>query len=169
MTHQERKENGFVLLRKEEDVKIAIASDHAGYELKEGILAYLSERGIQYEDFGCGPGEKVNYVEFGEKATKSVCSGQSDRAILVCGTGLGMAIVANKFKGIRATPCLDEYSTEMSRSHNDSNCLTLGGRILPLDEALNIVRIWLDTEFEGGRHQERLRKIFEIEERNFKP
>ncbi len=149
-------------------MKIAVASDHAGYELKEGILAYLSERGIQYEDFGCGAGESVNYVEYGEKATKSVCSGQSDRAILVCGTGLGMAIVANKFKGIRATPCLDEYSTEMSRSHNDSNCLTLGGRILPLDEALNIVRIWLDTEFEGGRHQERLQKIFDLEGRNFK-
>jgi ribose 5-phosphate isomerase B len=169
MTHQERKENGFILLIKEEDVKIATASDHAGYELKEGILVYLSERGIQYEDFGCRPEERVDYVEFGEKAVKSVCSGQNDRAILVCGTGLGMAIVANKFKGIRAAPCQDEYSTEMSRSHNDSNCLTLGGRILPLDEALNIVRIWLDTEFEGGRHQERLRKIFEIEERNFKP
>jgi len=169
MTHQERKENGFILLRKEEDVKIAAASDHAGYELKEGILAYLSQRGIQYEDFGCGPEERVDYVEFGEKAVKSVCSGQSDRAILVCGTGLGMAIVANKFKGIRATPCLDEYSTEMSRSHNDSNCLTLGGRVLPLDEALNIVRIWLDTVFEGGRHQDRLQKIFDLEERNFKP
>ncbi len=150
-------------------MKIAMASDHAGYELKKGILAYLSERGVQYEDFGCGPDEKVNYVEFGEKAAKSVCSGQTDRAILICGTGLGMAIVANKFKGIRATPCLDEYSTEMSRCHNDSNCLTLGGRILPLDEALNIVRIWLDTEFEGGRHQDRLQKIFEIEEKNFKP
>ncbi|MGD8535850.1 MAG: ribose 5-phosphate isomerase B [Candidatus Aminicenantes bacterium] len=150
-------------------MKIAIASDHAGYELKKGILAYLSEREIQYEDFGCGPGEKVNYVEFGEKASKSVCSGRSDRAILVCGTGLGMAIVANKFKGIRATPCLDEYSTEMSRCHNDSNCLTLGGRILPLDEALNIVRIWLDTEFEGGRHQDRIQKILDLEERNFKP
>lgn len=150
-------------------MKIAVASDHAGYELKESILAYLSERGIQVEDFGCGPGERVNYVEFGEKAVQSVCSGQSDRALLVCGTGLGMAIVANKFKGIRATPCQDEYSAEMSRSHNDSNCLTLGGRILPSDEAVNIVRIWLDTEFEGGRHQDRLQKIFELEERNFKP
>jgi ribose 5-phosphate isomerase B len=169
MTHQERKETGFILLKKEEDVKIATASDHAGYELKKGILAYLSERGIQFEDFGCGPEERVNYVEFGEKAVKSVCSGQYDRAILVCGTGLGMAIVANKFKGIRATPCQDEYSTEMSRCHNDSNCLTLGGRILPLDEALNIVRIWLETEFEGGRHQDRLQKIFDLEEKNFKP
>ncbi len=169
MTHQEIKETGFIRLRKEEDVKIATASDHAGYELKQSILAYLSERGIEYEDFGCGPEERVDYVEFGEKAVKSVCSGQSDRAILVCGTGLGMTIVANKFKGIRATPCQDEYSTEMSRSHNDSNCLTLGGRVLPQDEALNIVRIWLDTEFEGGRHQDRLQKIFDLEERNFKP
>jgi len=97
-----------------------------------------------------------------------VSSGEYDRAILVCGTGLGMAIVANKHKGVRATPCLDEYSAEMSRRHNDSNCLTLGGRIVPLDEALSVVRIWLETEFEGGRHQRRIDKIFDIEERNFK-
>ncbi|TEU03599.1 MAG: ribose 5-phosphate isomerase B [Candidatus Aminicenantes bacterium] len=150
-------------------MKIAVASDHAGYELKKGVMDYLSERGIEHQDFGCRHGERVDYVDFGEKAVQSVCSGKHDRAVLVCGTGLGMAIVANKFKGIRATSCLDEYATEMSRSHNDSNCLTLGGRILPLDEALHIVRIWLDTEYEGGRHQERLQKIFDLEERNFKP
>ncbi len=150
-------------------MKIAVASDHAGYELKKGILDYLSERGIPHEDFGCGPEEKVNYVDFGAKAVQSICSGRNARAILVCGTGLGMAIVANKFKGIRATPCLDEYSSEMSRKHNDSNCLTLGGRILPLDEAVNVVRIWLDTEYEGGRHQERIQKILDLEEKNFRP
>ncbi len=150
-------------------MKIAVASDHAGYELKMGILSYLSERGILYEDFGCGPEERVDYVDFGEKAVQSVCFGKHDRAILVCGTGLGMTIVANKFKGIRATLCFDEYSAEMSRSHNDSNCLTLGGRVIPLDEALNAVRIWLDTEYEGGRHQDRLQKIIDLEERNFKP
>lgn len=150
-------------------MKIAVASDHAGFELKKGILDYLSEREIPHEDFGCGPEEKVNYVDFGEKAIQSLCSGRNDRAILVCGTGLGMAIVANKFKGIRATPCLDEYSSEMSRRHNDSNCLTLGGRILPLDEAVNVVRIWLDTEYEGGRHQERIQKILDLEEKNFRP
>ncbi|MBA7642458.1 putative sugar phosphate isomerase YwlF [subsurface metagenome] len=149
-------------------MKIATASDHAGYEIKKGIIAYLSERGINYEDFGCGPGEKVDYVDYAEKAIKRVSSGEYDRAILVCGTGLGMAIVANKHKGIRATPCLDDYMAEMSRRHNDSNCLTLGGRIVPLDEALNIVRIWLETEFEGERHQRRIDKIFDIEERNFK-
>lgn len=149
-------------------MKIATASDHAGYELKKGIIAYLSEKGINYEDFGCGPDEKVDYVDYAEKAIKRVSSGEYDRAILVCGTGLGMAIVANKHKGIRATPCLDDYSAEMSRRHNDSNCLTLGGRIVPLDEALSVVRIWLETEFEGERHQRRIDKIFDIEERNFK-
>lgn len=149
-------------------MKIATASDHAGYELKKGIIAYLSEKGINYEDFGCGPGEKVDYVDYAEKAVEKVSSGEYDRAILVCGTGLGMAIVANKHKGIRATPGLDDYTAEMSRRHNDSNCLTLGARIVPLDEALNIVRIWLETEFEGERHQRRIDKIFDIEERNFK-
>ncbi len=149
-------------------MKIATASDHAGYELKKGIIAYLSEKGINYEDFGCGPDEKVDYVDYAEKAIKRVSSGEYDRAILVCGTGLGMAIVANKHKGIRATSCLDDYTAEMSRRHNDSNCLTLGARIVSQDEALNIVRIWLETEFEGERHQRRIDKIFDIEERNFK-
>jgi len=149
-------------------VKIATASDHAGYELKKEIIAYLSKEGIQHQDFGCGPGEKVDYVDYAEKAAEKVSSGEYDRAILVCGSGLGMAIAANKFKGIRATPCFDDYSAEMSRRHNDSNCLTVGARIVFLDEALNIVRIWLETEYEGGRHQRRIDKIFDIEERNFK-
>ncbi len=149
-------------------MKIATASDHAGYELKKGIIAYLSEKEIKHEDFGCGPDEKVDYVDYAEKAVEKVSSGEYDRAILVCGTGLGMAIVANKHQGIRAAPCFDDYTAEMSRRHNDSNCLTLGARIVPLDEALNIVRIWLETEFEGDRHQRRIDKIFDIEERNFK-
>jgi len=149
-------------------VKIATASDHAGYELKKEVIAYLSEKGIEYEDFGCGPDEKVDYVDYGEKAARKVVSGEYDRAILVCGTGVGMAIVGNKHKGIRATPCLDDYTAEMSRAHNDSNCLTIGARVISQDKALNIVRIWLETEYEGGRHQGRIDKIFDIEERNFK-
>jgi ribose 5-phosphate isomerase B len=149
-------------------VKIATASDHAGYELKTKIMDYLSEKGIEHKDFGCGPGEKVDYVDYAEKAAEKVSSGEYDRAILVCGSGLGMAIAANKFKGIRATPCVDDYTAEMSRKHNDSNCLTIGARIVPLDEALNIVRIWLETEFEGERHQRRIDKIFDIEATNFK-
>jgi ribose 5-phosphate isomerase B len=150
-------------------MKIALGSDHAGYPLKKGVLDYLDQRGIEYEDFGCGPDEKVDYVDYGEKAIQSVLSGECDRSILFCGTGLGMAIVANKFKGIRATPCWDEYVAQVSRSHNDSNCLTLGGRTLPLDEACHYVDIWLETEYEGGRHQKRLDKIANIEEKNFKP
>jgi ribose 5-phosphate isomerase B len=149
-------------------MKIALASDHAGVEIKKGIMSYLAENGIEHQDFGCGPEEKVDYVDYAEKAIAHVLDNDCDRAILVCGTGLGMAIVANKFKTIRATPCVDEYTAEMSRLHNDSNCLTIGGRILPLDEALSIVKIWLDTEFEAGRHQDRLDKIHAIEDRNFK-
>jgi len=149
-------------------MKIALASDHAGYELKKGIMSYLSEKGIDHDDFGSGPGERVDYVDFAEKAIRQVLERDYDRAILICGTGLGMAIVANKHRSIRATPCVDEFSAEMSRRHNDSNCLTLGGRIIPLDEALIIVRIWLDTEFEAGRHQRRINKITKIEEKNFK-
>ncbi len=148
-------------------MKIAVASDHAGYELKAGILAYLKEKVIEHRDFGCGPGEEVDYVDYGQRAVESVLSGEFDRAILLCGTGLGMAIVANKFRGIRATPCFDEYTAEVSRSHNDSNCLSLGGRILPLDEALSIVETWLKTGFEGGRHQRRIEKIMAIEKKNF--
>jgi ribose 5-phosphate isomerase B len=149
-------------------VKIALASDHAGYELKKGIAAYLAQKGIQHKDFGCGPEEKVDYVDYADRAVKMICSGDCERAILVCGTGLGMAIVANKYKGVRATPCCDEYTAEVSRSHNDSNCLTLGGRIVPQDEALSIVQIWLETEFEKGRHQRRIDKILAIEEKHFK-
>ncbi len=149
-------------------MKIALASDHAGYELKKGIMSYLSERGIEHGDLGCDLNESVDYMDYAEKAMNGISMGDYDRAILVCGTGLGMAIVANKYKGIRATPCTDEFLAEMSRAHNDSNCLTLGGRVLPLEDALHIVRIWLETEFGGGRHQRRIGKIQKIEGENFK-
>jgi ribose 5-phosphate isomerase B len=149
-------------------MKIALASDHAGYELKTGVAAYLGERGVPFEDFGCGPGESVDYVDFGAKAARAVVSGACDRAILVCGTGIGMAVVANKFKGIRATPCWNEFTAEVSRSHNDSNCLTLGGRTLSLELARTLVKIWLETAFEGGRHARRVQKIRDIEDENLK-
>ncbi len=149
-------------------MKIALASDHAGYELKKGIADYLAQKGIQHQDLGCGPEERVDYVDYADKAARMIVSGDCDSAILLCGTGLGMAIVANKYNGVRATPCSDEYTAEVSRSHNDSNCLTLGGRIIPQDEALSIVQIWLETEFEKGRHQKRIDKILAIEERHFK-
>ena len=149
-------------------MKIALASDHAGFDLKKGVLDFLDKKGMTCIDYGCGPHERVDYVDYGEKAIQSLLAGECDRAILFCGTGLGMALVANKHKGIRATPCWDEYVAEVCRSHNNSNCLTLGGRVLPLDEALLYVNIWLETEYEGGRHQKRLDKIAKIEEKNFK-
>jgi len=149
-------------------MKIAVASDHAGFELKTGVADYLRSRAIDFEDYGCGPGESVDYVDFGSRAARAVVEGACDRAILVCGTGLGMGIVANKFKGVRATPCPSEYAAEMSRKHNDSNCLTLGGRTHSLELALRIVRVWLETGFEGGRHARRVQKIRDLEEANFK-
>ena len=149
-------------------MKIALASDHAGYDLKKAVADYLAGRGIEYFDFGCGPGEKVDYVDFGARAAAAIVSGEYDRAILICGTGIGMAIVANKFKGIRATPCWNDYTAEMSRLHNDSNCLTLGGRVLTPEEGLRLVDIWLDTAFEGGRHAAPRRQDPRIEDRNFK-
>ena len=149
-------------------MKIALASDHAGYALKAGIAEYLKTHGFAFEDLGCGPGETVDYVEYGAKGARAVVSGDCDRAILVCGTGLGMAVAANKFKGLRATPCAIEYAAEVSRSHNDSNCLTLGGRTQTLDLAVRIVRIWLETPFEGGRHGRRVDMIRDLETANFK-
>jgi ribose 5-phosphate isomerase B len=149
-------------------VKIGVASDHAGYKLKPGILAFLEEKGLEPVDYGCAEGERVDYVDYALKALEGYFAGECGRLILICGTGIGMSMVANKHKGIRAALCVDDYMAEMSRAHNDSNCLTLGGRILPVDEALNIVEIWVKTEYEGGRHQERLNKILRIEEINFK-
>jgi ribose 5-phosphate isomerase B len=150
-------------------MKIALASDHAGFELKKAVAAYLEERKAPHRDFGCGPGEVVDYVDFGIAALESVARGECDRAVLFCGTGLGMAIVANKFKGIRATPCWNLYTAEISRRHNDSNCLALGGRVLAPADALAIVKIWLDSPYESGRHDRRLAKIAALEDRNFKP
>ncbi len=150
-------------------MKIALASDHAGFDLKDGIARFLAARGIDCTDFGSRAGEKVDYVDTAEQAVSSVLSGAHDRAILVCGTGMGMSIIANKFRGIRGTLCWNEFTAEMSRLHNDSNCLTLGGRVLSLELGLKIVGIWLTTAFEGGRHARRLDKIRAIEERNFKP
>lgn len=150
-------------------MKIGLASDHAGYPLKQGVREYLEEQGLPFRDYGCGEGEKVDYVDFAERAIAGYLEGECDRLILVCGTGIGMSMVANKFKGIRATLCCDEYMAEMSRAHNDSNCLALGGRVLPVDEGVFIVKTWIKTDYEGGRHQSRLDKIARIEEKNFKP
>ncbi len=145
-------------------MKIALASDHAGYTVKKGIVDYLEEMNIPFFDFGCKQNEKADYPDMAVKAIQGFLAGDCDRIILICGTGIGMTLAANRFRGVRATLCCNQYMAEMSRKHNDSNCLTLGGRVLSTEKAIGIVRIWLETEFEGGRHQKRLDKITLIEE-----
>jgi ribose 5-phosphate isomerase B len=146
-------------------MRIALASDHAGFELKEAVARFLADRGVPFTDFGSRAGETVDYVDLAEAAASAVAAGKADRAILVCGTGMGMSVAANKIPGLRATVCWNSVTAEMSRRHNDSNCLTLGGRVLPVEEALAIVGIWLRTPFEEGRHRCRLDKIRALEER----
>lgn len=147
-------------------MKIAIASDHAGIEMKEAFLNLISEFGHQSKDFGPQSKESVDYPDFAQKVAIEVSNGNFDRGILICGTGIGMAITANKFKNIRAALCNDLYSAKMSRFHNDANIMTIGGRIVGKDLAKEILKVWLTTEYEGGRHNKRLLKIKSIEEKN---
>lgn len=144
-------------------MKIAIASDHAGRELKDEIVAFLKEKGIDLIDYGVDNPESVDYPDYGIKVARAVSKGMADRGILSCGTGIGMSIVANKFPNVRAALCADMYTARMSRLHNDANILVLGGRTLEREVALLMVEAWLKTGFEGGRHQRRLDKIRDLE------
>jgi ribose 5-phosphate isomerase B len=146
-------------------MKIAIGSDHAGFDLKSEIIALLKEMGLECLDFGTDDTKSVDYPDFGEKVSLAVSRGDIERGILICGTGIGMSIVANKFPNIRASLCNDLYTARMSRLHNDANILVIGGRIVGKDLAKEIVRVWFSTDFEGGRHLLRLEKIRGIEER----
>lgn len=147
---------------------VAVGSDHAGLELKLDIVSVLKELGHEYIDYGTDTPLSVDYPDFGEKVSEAVSAAKVDRGILICGTGIGMSMVANKVSGIRAALCNDLFSARMSRLHNDANILVLGGRIIGKDLAKEIVRTWLSTPFEGGRHLNRLRKITLIEEKNIK-
>jgi ribose 5-phosphate isomerase B len=144
-------------------MKIAIGCDHAGIAMKYEIAPLLEELGAELEDLGTNSEESCDYPEYGEKVAEAVSNGSADRGILVCGTGIGMSIVANKFPGVRAALCSEDYSAKMSRLHNDANLLVLPGRIIDKETARGIVRTWFKTEFEGGRHQRRLDKITAIE------
>jgi len=143
----------------------AIGSDHAGFELKTEIAAILKQHGHEYIDYGANSTESVDYPDFGEKVSASVSSGQVERGILICGTGIGMSIVANKFRNVRASLCNELFTAKMSRLHNDANILVLGGRIVGRDLAKEIVVTWISTPFEGERHSNRLKKINIIEKR----
>jgi ribose 5-phosphate isomerase B len=144
--------------------RIAIGSDHAARELKDLLAGYLRERGYQVLDAGPRDPGPVDYTETGRIVAGQVAGGEADRGLLLCGTGLGMTIVANKFPGIRACLCHDAYSARMSRAHNDANVLVMGGRVIAWDLARDITAIWLATPFEGGRHALRLSKISALEE-----
>lgn len=146
-------------------MKIALGSDHGGYELKEHIKRFLEEKNIEYVDYGTNSTESVDYPDFGHKVAIAIKEGECDRGIVCCGTGIGISISANKVPGVRCALVSDCYSARMSREHNDANILALGGRVVGKDLALEIVDIWLKTEFQGGRHERRVNKIKEIEER----
>lgn len=144
-------------------MKIALASDHAGYSLKEDIKAHLLHKGISYLDFGTFNEEPVDYPDFAFSAARAIQKGECDRGILICGTGIGVAIAANKLQGIRAALCSDPFSATCARAHNDANILALGARVIPRELALQLVDIFLETLFEGGRHLLRIKKLEKLE------
>ena len=146
-------------------MKISIGSDHGGYALKQELIAYLQEKGHQVEDFGCHDTSSCDYPDFGEAAARAVASGACERGIVVCTTGIGISISANKVKGIRCALCSEPYSAEMTRRHNDANMLALGAGFTAPMMAKRIVDVFLATPFEGGRHQRRVDKIAAIEGR----
>jgi ribose 5-phosphate isomerase B len=147
-------------------MKIAVASDHRGFSVKSKILTLLTEMEHAPLDFGPNNAEMVDYPDFAAKVASAVSQGTVDRGILICGTGMGMCIVANKFSGVRATNCHDDLTAENSRLHNDANVLCLSADLLGERLVNRMIEIWLKTEFEGGRHAQRVRKIAQFESRN---
>ncbi len=144
-------------------MKIAIGCDHGGYQLKQEIIAHLEKRNIEVMDFGCDGTESVDYPDYAKLVGEAIQQSRCDRGILICGTGQGIAMAANKMKGIRCAVLTDVFSAEMTRMHNDANVIALGGRVTGAGLALRIVDAYLDASFEGGRHQNRIDKIMAIE------
>ena len=147
---------------------IAIGSDHGGYKLKEEIKKYLDEKEIKYKDYGTMNEEAVDYPNIAKEVAQAVQANKCDSGILICRSGIGMPITANKFKGIRCAACHDEYTAKYAKLHNNSNILAIGADDVTTNEAICILRMWLATEYEGGRHEERLKIIEEIENKNMK-
>ena len=140
-----------------------VGSDHGGLDVKAAVMALLEKRGARVVDVGTNSSDSVDYPDFGEKVAGMVSRGEADEGVLVCGTGIGMSIVANKFPGIRAALVTDEFMARMTREHNNANILVLGGRVVDVPTAEKLVAAWLDASFEGGRHQARLDKITTLE------
>ena len=145
---------------------IAIGSDHGGFALKQEIMAHLTERGLEFRDFGAYTADSCDYPEYGAAVGRAVASGEFERGILICGTGIGISMSANKIHGVRAALCGDCYSAEMTRRHNDANIVALGARVVGAGLALKIVDTFLDTPFEGGRHARRVEKLMALENEN---
>ena len=144
---------------------IALGADHAGFTLKEVVRAWLEREGREVLDLGTHTVDSVDYPDYAGAVTDALLAGAAERGILVCGTGIGMAMAANKVPGIRAASCADAYTARMAREHNDANVLTLGARILGPEDAIEIVRVWLDTSFAGDRHARRLAKLAALEQK----
>ncbi|WP_305043922.1 ribose 5-phosphate isomerase B [Geoalkalibacter sp.] len=142
---------------------IVIGSDHGGLALKDAVRNFLRERGVEARDFGTNNEESVDYPDFGEKVARAVSGDAETLGILICGTGIGMSIVANKFPGVRAALVTDEFMARMAKEHNNANIIVLGGRVVTPAQACAMVAAWLDATYEGGRHQQRLDKIARIE------
>ena len=144
---------------------IALAADHGGYSLKEAVRAHLEEEGIPYKDFGTLDGESCDYPDMAVPACDAIVAGECDKGLLFCGTGVGISMSANKVKGIRACCCSDAFSAKYTRLHNDANVLCMGGRVVGPGLGIELVDLFLNTEFEGGRHQRRVDKLMAIENR----
>lgn len=140
-------------------MKIAIANDHAGVEYKFILKKFLEDMGHEVINFGTDENASCDYPDYADKVTKALQNGEAERGVLICGTGVGMSIAANKHKGIRASLCGDTYSAEFTRRHNDSNVLVLGARVIGVEIMLSVAKVYFSTEFEGGRHQRRIDKI----------
>ena len=153
---------------KDKSMQIALACDHGGFELKEELKTFLKSLGVEPIDMGTFNEDSVDYPDFGVLVAEKVSRGELERGILICGTGIGMSIVANKFPRVRAALANDLYSSRCSREHNDANILIIGGRIVGKELAKEIVKVWLETPFAGGRHQRRLEKIETLEKGKFK-
>ncbi len=145
-------------------MKVAIGSDHAGYQVKEAVKALLDEMGLEYEDWGTHSSESVDYPDFASRVAEAVSQGRADRGLLICGSGIGMSIVANKFPGVRAAVCHNAETARLSREHNDANVLAIGARTTPMHTIREIVRTFFRTEFAGGRHARRVEKINRLDD-----
>lgn len=148
--------------------KVAVGCDHGGIVLKDSVVNALVELGAQVVDKGCFSTDSVDYPEFGLKVAEAVASGECDCGVLMCGTGIGISIAANKVKGIRAAVCTNTYMAQLTKNHNNANIISLGGRVVSPQEAADIVKAWYSAEYEGGRHQRRLDMIADVEEKYFK-